>query len=138
MNVYLSMFVAYVFECPDAGNFEDVCDCRRFFQCNNQGANPVAVPCAAGTVYNAQGVCNWDWAEDINVVCATVSAVLCLFSLQNRFYIFIFLVSIRKTIFLYQISPLSYFAIFSIYTCSLTAEQLRQELRLQSPASRRL
>ena len=62
-----------MFECPAAGNFEDVCDCRRFFQCNHEGAGPVAVPCAAGTVYNDDGVCNWDWAEDLNVVCAVVS-----------------------------------------------------------------
>jgi len=45
--------VAYVFECTAAGDFEDICDCTRYYTCSGQGATPVVTSCSAGTVYDA-------------------------------------------------------------------------------------
>ena len=60
-----------MFECTAAGDFEDICNCRQFYKCNHNGANPVVTPCAGGTVYDGR-ICNWEYNVNMDEVCSQV------------------------------------------------------------------
>lgn len=59
------------FACPGVGNYEDQCNCTRYYQCGGDGV-PVVKDCNTGTVYDTSiDGCNWDWDVDPSE-CVTV------------------------------------------------------------------